>query len=256
MTRLMRYLAAAALAAGVLPSAGCMAGGRAGGGDCGSDGCAAGGGNTSGGPSLQDKYHSCVDPCWPERYSYQARQLTLSPFANQVANGAVIEQTVFNGDFEAGTDRLTPGGLAKIDILTRKRPVAPTVYLQTSRDLAYDPAKATDYVKTKADLDNKRVVAVQQYLSASTSGRGLPGFEVVVTDPADMTLSAVGPANAVRGYPTRFASGIGGLITVNSGAGGATPTANVTGGTAGTADTGSGTSGGTGSGVPNTSGTR
>ncbi len=255
MTRTMRILAAAALAAGALPSAGCMSGGQAGDGD--------GGGYSSGGPSLQDKYHSCVDPCWPERYSYQARQEMLSPFANHVTNGAIVEQTMFNGDFEAGSDRLTPGGLAKIDILTRKRPVAPTVYLQTSRDMAYDPAKAADYVKTKADLDNRRVTAVQQYLSASTSGRGLPPFEIVVTDPGDMTISAVGPANSVRGYSTRFASGIGGLITVNQGAGGATPTANVTGGTTGTAGTGtnaggtgSGTNSGSGSGAPGAGGTR
>ena len=222
MTRSIRSLAAAVLTAGLAAGTGCMSTGNPSG--CGADGCDARGHGRLGErfrdddrPTLQQRYNSCVDPCWPDRYSAQARAETLSPFANHVANGQVIDSTVFNGDFEGGTDRLSPGGMAKLDIFTRRRPTATTkVFVQTARDTVYDPAKPADYAKTRADLDSKRAAAVQQYLTASTSGRDLT-FDVAVIDPADQTQSAVGPAAAVRQYSARFTATVPGVVAAGSG---------------------------------------
>lgn len=244
-TRLVRTFSAAALLISALSTVGCTSGGSSSGCDtCGGSGGRSGAGGND--QSLQDRYFSCVDPCWPERYSYQARQLTLSPFANHVANGHILDQTMQNVDFDAGTDKLNPGGLQKLDSLARRRPVDGHIFLQTTRDISYDGAKAQDYVKTRADLDGRRVAALTAYLNASTSGRAnAPSFDVTIIDPADMTINAAGPASSIRGYPGRFASGIGGLIQVNTGStGGTNPTSNATGGSGGQFNPGQGGQGG------------
>ena len=62
-------------------------------------------------------YRDVVDPCWPERYNYVARQEVNAAFAPQVQNGHVLDQTVWNYDFEEGTDRLTAGGLERVAYL-------------------------------------------------------------------------------------------------------------------------------------------
>ena len=224
-TRLARAVSCAALFTSVLANVGC-----AGGGD--------NGGNA--GSPLQNAYFNRVDPCWPERYSYQARQETLSPFANMVSNGQITDQTIKNVDFDYGTDKLNAGGMAKLDAIARRRPVDGHVYLQTARDLSFDNAKPTEYVKGRSDLDGKRVATLAGYLQATTSGRvTTPQFDVAIIDPGDNFFNSAGPARSVRGYPTRFASGIGGLIQVNSaGTGGVNQTANVTGAAGGVAATG------------------
>lgn len=237
MARTLRTLGAALLCASAVNSVGCMSTGHETGCDSGSCGGRPGhggallGGRDGSGISLQDKYNSCVDPCWPERYSYQARQEVLSPFANHVANGQALDQTLFNGDFEAGTATIHPGGLRKLDTIARRRPVDGKLFIQTSRDVPFDAAKVEDYAKTRTDLDSKRVAAVQAYLNASNPGRNL-SFDIAVSDPADQQLPAQGPINATRGYAGRFASGIGSLQSgvAQSSVGGLATTANVTGG--------------------------
>src|SRR5689334_25134200 len=66
----------------------------------------------SGGLSSAGCYHyqKCVDPCWPERYDYKARQEVISAFAPQVQNGHILDQTLYNYQFDAGTDHLTDSG--------------------------------------------------------------------------------------------------------------------------------------------------
>src|SRR5947209_1427699 len=92
-------------------------------------------------------YRNIVDPCYPERYDYAARQEVTAAMAPQVFNGHVLDQTVWNYHFEydalkhEGTDKLTPGGLEHLAYLARRRPTAdPVVYLQTAQDIVYDPA--------------------------------------------------------------------------------------------------------------------
>jgi hypothetical protein len=189
---------------------------------------------------LDHRWAARVDPCWPERYNYVARAEVLSPFAIHAANGEIIDSTLWTYHFDAGTDRINPAGLERLDYLARKRPAPPAkLYLQTARDLAYDPAAPDKMVAARDDLNVRRAEAIKRYLAASTAGRGL-NFEVQTIDPADISFRAEGPANSVRGWPGRFASGIDGVNSNNlSGAGGgiAPGTPGTAGGAMGTAGT-------------------
>jgi hypothetical protein len=142
-------------------------------------------------------YDDFVDPCWPERYGYLARQEVREPAAVQEHNGHVLEQTVWNYMFEPGSDRLTLGGQDRLDYLVRRRPCPdPQVFLQTAHDLAYEPAIPEKYAQLRDELNNRRIAAIQKYLSAATESR--VAFHVEVHDPGDPSISAI-PANvAVR----------------------------------------------------------
>src|SRR5437763_13885113 len=125
-------------------------------------------------------YRDLVDPCYPERYVYQARAETNAAFAPQVSNGHVLDQTIWNYHFEAGTDRLTPGGLEHLAYLARRRPAAdPVVYLQTAHDLAYNPSNPRDLTAKREDLDAKRKAAIQNYLAAQTAGGRPLDFQIL-----------------------------------------------------------------------------
>jgi len=142
-------------------------------------------------------YRDLVDPCYPERYAFQARQSVQSTLAAQVNNGHVLDQTVWNHYFEAGTDKLTPGGQTHLAYLARRRPQPDTkIYLQTAQDVAYDAEKVEKFVNDRAELDSKRTQAVQKYLNAQTAGRPVT-FEVAVHDPSGVGLPAVGVNQAV-----------------------------------------------------------
>ena len=70
----------------------------------------------------------------------------------QVQNGHVLDQTVWNYDFEPGTDKLTGGGLRTSGV-HGPPPAArltPTVYLQTAQDVAYDPANPDELAAKQA----------------------------------------------------------------------------------------------------------
>ncbi|MFO0848900.1 MAG: hypothetical protein U0871_10170 [Gemmataceae bacterium] len=167
-------------------------------------------------PSAQDRYASHVDPCWPERYSYQARQAVIATQAAQHVNGAIADATVFEYFFESGSDTLLPGGRQKLDYLARKRPAPDRViYLQTARDLAYNAAAVEKLTADRQELDAKRIQAIQKYLAATTAGRGL-AFDVQVVDLPDLTYGVQGPSASVRGYPGRFQSGLGLFGMINS----------------------------------------
>lgn len=214
MNRFLSTAAAVAVLGGAFGSAGCM---------------------NSSKTSLQSRYSEKVDPCTPERYSMQAREAALAPFEAHVMNGHVLDQYVQNGDFDPALDTLTPGGRVKLDSLTRKRPADGHIFLQTARDLAYDAAKPGEYARVSSELNAKRANAVVAYLNATTAGRGL-AFDVTVVDPAEQLMPASGPANAVRGYPFRFVSGINGITNnAQGGVGGAASTANVQSGNPGAA---------------------
>src|SRR4051812_11670138 len=66
------------------------------------------------------------DPCWPDRYSNEARKLQVASFEPQVLNGHILDQTVWNFHFVGGTDRLSQAGTEKLDQLARRRPAPDT----------------------------------------------------------------------------------------------------------------------------------
>ena len=179
MKRLVSQTAALVALTAVLGSSGCMNSSR---------------------QSLQSRYSEAADPCVPERYSYQARQATLAPFANQVNNGQILDQFLQNGDFEEGKEVLTRGGQVKLDSLARKRPANGHIYLQTARDLRYDPAKPGEYATMASELNAKRSEATVAYLNATTAGRGI-NYDVAIIDPAEQRMPAAGPALRRRWLP-------------------------------------------------------
>jgi len=141
-----------------------------------------------------ETYQKCVDPCWPERYNQTARREVISAFAPQVQNGHILDQTIYNYQFEAATDRLTDSGKDQLDVLVRRRPVPdPRIFLATARDLGYDPGNPEAYRTAQDELNNKRSASIQKYLAAQTGGRPMQ-FEVVVHDPMPVGEHA-DPAN-------------------------------------------------------------
>jgi hypothetical protein len=170
------------------------------------------------------KYADVVDPCYPKRYSAVARAEVVGAFCPQVQNGHVLDQTIWNWHFVTGSDELHAGGRDRLDYLSRRRPCPdPRIFLQTARDIGYDPADPEKFADARRDLDTRRVLAIQRYLAAQTAGRPM-SFEVVVHDPAPVGV----PADSVLFSVRQFTSAARGSITVGGagflagGAGGGT----------------------------------
>lgn len=186
MTRFLRTALTAAVAVGGAAATGC-----------------------SGGPGAQARYNDFVDPNYPQRYSYQARESVLHPHETQVRNALVADATVSNYLFEAGTDKLTDAGRQRLDYVARRGECADGhLYLQTARDLPFDPANPGKLVADRANLDAKRGQAVLAYMGAQPGGKP---YDITPSDPKDTRMSAMGPASAVRGLTGQYSSGITGL---------------------------------------------
>ena len=136
-------------------------------------------------------YRDLVDPCYPERYEYAARQEVKAALTPQVQNGHVLDQTVWNYHFDIDvngqpTSRLNAAGLAHLARLARTRPQPdPVVYLQTAQDLGYDPDAPDRLTEARNKMDAERTVAVQKFLNAQTSNRPMV-FQVQIHDPAEV----------------------------------------------------------------------
>ena len=139
------------------------------------------------------------DPCWPDRYANESRAAVVASFQPQVENGHILDQTIWNMHFDYGTEKLTGAGMDKLDQLARKRPHPDArLYMQTARDVGYDPEKPGDYANKRVELDSKRVAAIQKYLKASLTGREST-FDVQVHDPVYPGID-VNPGVAPRVY--------------------------------------------------------
>ena len=65
---------------------------------------------------------TAVDPCWPERYNYAARHEVIAPFAQQVEQRPLSStRPSGTGTSKPGTDKLTPGGMEKLDSMAQAR---------------------------------------------------------------------------------------------------------------------------------------
>jgi hypothetical protein len=145
------------------------------------------------------EYRQLVDPCWPERYNAEARLSVRDTFAAQAYNGHVLDQTVWNYNFEADpktggpTDRLNASGMERLKYLVRRKPVPDShLYLQTAQDIPGAATMAPDKLaQARSELDNRRVAAVQKYVSGIMSGYNQQvAFQVAIHDPAEVGLAA------------------------------------------------------------------
>src|SRR5438034_2209106 len=181
-----------------------------------------------------DHYRNLVDPCYPERYEFAARQNLRDTFATQAHNGHVLDQTVWNYHFEQGKDVLTAAGMEHLAYLARRRPCPdPVVYLQTAQDVSYDPAAPDRFVEQRNGLDQRRAEAIRKYLNAQTANRPVD-FQIVLHDPAEVGIAATPMNNSIQ----RMYIGVQGTLPSTAGAG----ASNVTGG----GGAGGGAGGGTG----------
>src|SRR5437762_2532643 len=198
MMRFYRAAGVAALLAGGLGSAGCAH--KSG---CGAGGCGAGGGS---GVSCDDRYRNWVDISWPDRYNYAARQAVVAPFAQQAANGHFLDQTLWNFYFEPGTDRLTPGGMEKLDALARETPAPdPRIYIQAAHDVPVTMENLDKVVAARNDLNGRRAVAIKRYLATEF---GPPvEYEVYVHDAPVPCINALFAGNAFRGQAAGYRGG-------------------------------------------------
>jgi hypothetical protein len=166
-------------------------------------------------------YRECVDPCYPSRYSYLARQEVRQSVASQMYNGHTLDQTVWNYHFEAGTDKLTPGGLEFLEYLARRRPGPDTkVFIQTAEDVAYDPAAPDKTVEARTNLDAKRAEAVQRFLRTQTPSLV---YDLIVHNPHEVGMYGVPMTTAVNRHFLAaqgvLTSGVGSVGGAGTGAG-------------------------------------
>ncbi len=166
-------------------------------------------------------YRDLVDPCYPERYQYMARQEVRAVLAPQVQNGHVLDQTVWNYHFQydeakqVGTDKLTPAGIEHLAYVVRRRPHPdPMVYLQTAHDLGYDAANPDKYIQVRTDLDTRRTDAVKKALASLSAGRGFD-FQVIVHDPGKVGQASQPAALSLQ----RSYAGAQGVLSSVGGAG-------------------------------------
>ncbi|MBA4067238.1 MAG: hypothetical protein C0501_26730 [Isosphaera sp.] len=225
MNRYVRAATAALLAAGGLGSAGCHGGGCKTGG-CGGKPAAHGGhagraGTADGPGAIEARYRNLVDANYPERYNFAARQSVVGVFGQQVANGHLQHQTLWNWYFEPGTDKLNPAGMEKLDSLHRTPGGPdPKVYLQTARDVGVNPENAGEVRTLRDDLTAKRAAAVLKYLSTQP-GAAVP-YEVGVVDAPTPGINSLFAASAYRGQAGGYSGGLvgGGGVGVPSVGGG------------------------------------
>ncbi|AWM36779.1 hypothetical protein GobsT_53680 [Gemmata obscuriglobus] len=209
MTKSMRAAAAAAILTAGLGSVGCVGTGSHRGGEA----------------TLGDRYRNYVDPCYPERYNHAARQATIAPFAQQVHNGHVLNQTIFTYNFEQGTDKLTPAGMAKLDSIARTRPAPdPKLYIQAATDdILLTDANADKIVELRAELDAKRAAAVQKYLATVPTYVPVQ-YEIAVHNPATPGVNAEFATGAYRtsaqNYSGARGSGSANGAAIGTGGGG------------------------------------
>jgi len=201
----------------------------------------------TGGQGLEGRYDNLVDRSWPERYSYQAREPVLSAFEQQVNNAEILNQTMWNYHFDAGTAKLNANGREKLDLIARKRPSPDgKLYVQTARDLVYDDKSPEKLPGERIKLDVDRAQSVLAYMATQPISR-MVTFDVQPIDAIDPGMNSQGPATAVRSLPSQYLSGItssggaqvtgtgGGQAPGGGGPGGGGP---VTGGGTGTGSSG------------------
>lgn len=199
---------------------------------------------TSGGKTCGDRYRDYVDTSWPERYNSVARQEVVAPFATQVNNGHVLNQTMYNWYFEPGTDKLNDAGLQKLDSLARTRPGVDTrLYLQTARDLPATPESIPNLAAHRTELDARRAAMIQKYMAAQP---GAPAVEVSIHDPSVPSIAAEFGGAAYRGMSVGYRGGLTGAAGQTTLGTGTAPlaTVNVTTPAAGSTTPGGGNGGG------------
>lgn len=203
MTRTIRAATAAALLGSGLASVGCVHTGTPRG---------------EGHGIIGDCYRNAVDPCYPERYQHAARQAVLAPFAQQVHNGHILNQTLFSYHFETGSDKLNAAGREKLLSIARTRPAPdPRVYIQAvgDADLPLTDENADKIRDLRAELTAQRAESIRKYLATIETFTPVE-YEIYVHNPATPGIPADMPARAYRGSFQGYTGGITGSASIGA----------------------------------------
>jgi hypothetical protein len=144
-------------------------------------------------------YREIVDPCWPQRYNAMARSSVREATGAQAFNGHLLDQTVWDNFFVHDkdgkpSDILNDAGIAHLQYLSRRRPVPDLhINLQTAQDIPFIQGPAEKTIAARAELDQRRCVAVQNFLATQLVPRGITApVEVAVFDAAPPGQNAIG----------------------------------------------------------------
>ena len=128
-------------------------------------------------------------PYRPAAYSRIAQQSVSAPLEMQASRGYVLERTLWNHHFNAGTAELRPSGRALLNRLARRNQGAcGEVFLQTAHDLKFDGTALEKFASARDELDSQRVKQVADYFQFVLR-RDLAGIQI--HDPNPVGMSAV-----------------------------------------------------------------
>jgi hypothetical protein len=143
-------------------------------------------------------YRNVVDPCWPERYNYEARASVRDMHNVQAYKGHILNQTVWSDDFEG--DKLTQGAKAKLQYIAHREPMAAVmkVFLQTAN--VEDPAM-------RDNLNGQRRKAVLAYLETQRAPGQNTLYEVDVHTYVQPTFLSEWSLKSLMNVEKNFQSG-------------------------------------------------
>ena len=177
-------------------------------------------------------YRDVVDPYYPKRYNVDARNSVRTALAPQVSNGNVLDQTVWDFHFETGKPELNAMGKDHLKRLARRRPAAQEViFLQVAQN--------PDENANNKELNKVRSENIKAYMTKISEDKVHPEFQVVLHDPAEVSVSGIEAARIIGGKQ----SGVSGVFT-NGQSGSSSGGSNT--GSSGSGSGSSGSSSGTG----------
>jgi hypothetical protein len=137
---------------------------------------------------------------WPEPYAGQALGEVAAAVQVQAHNGQVLEQTIWNYHFKDNDDTLRPSGKALLDRLARRQdePLL-GIYLQTAKDVKYDPDHPELYQSQQADLNVRRMKAIRIYLAST---RPDVMVKMSLHDPQPLGMAAIEIVRPLRQIQT------------------------------------------------------
>lgn len=144
-----------------------------------------------------EHYRNLVDPCWPERYNFTARQSVREMHNAQAAQGHMLDQTIWNYHFKAddkgnATAILNEGGEDYLRGLARRQPNPDyNLWLQYAHDVK-------DAGQRNLIMEQRKT-AIKNFLTTHTMVGNGSSYQINVHDFLPPTYPAEWSTNAVKG---------------------------------------------------------
>jgi hypothetical protein len=182
-------------------------------------------------------YRDLVDPCWPERYNAMARQSVRDMHNAQADKGHLLDQTIWNWMFEVDpktgvpTDRLSGAGIEQLMYISRRLPCPDGhLWIQNAQDIPYvanvGPEKL---IAVRNDLNERRIRAIQRFMSTQVYAGGAANFQVAIHDfappgiPQRVITGTQNPPAPIQGALQKNENGFQGKLPAVQGFGSAPP---------------------------------